>query len=267
MKKLKASLQIRFPMLASDIIKVLLSRREMDLACYMTAFYNIWLEKEHICQAVEFRWLKWVQYVFAFNKNFLSNDPDEEPDLREPITFKKLFGVIDQYYKNEGDDVSKDILYKEIVNCCKWKLDMDENILEALLFHNKDQIALDYLGVYSKFLDNPHGSELFLYSISHKNDRFTKEVLQKEIFDKQIFKEDNVVACMIEMMEDGSKTNFILNTLNMIDISVWRNERIEQLLEMFGNFTDEIFEKNRLLLSYNPLMSIALSAELCQKIS
>ena len=29
------------------------------------------------------------------------------------------------------------------------------------------------------------------------------------------------------MMEDGSKTNFILNTLNMIDISVWRNERIE----------------------------------------
>ena len=135
-----------------------------------------------------------------------------------------------------------------------------------MLFHHKDQIALDYLGVYSKFLDNPHGANLFLFSIKNKNDLFTKQVLLNSIFDKQIFKEDNVVECMIEMMDDGSKINFILNTLNMIDISVWKNNRIEDLLDVFSNFVEEIFEDNRLLMSYNPLMSIALSAELCDKI-
>jgi hypothetical protein len=72
---------------------------------------------------------------------------------------------------------------------------------------------------------------------------------------------------MIEMLDDGSKTNFILNTLNMVDISVWDNLKIEQLLDKFKNFVEEIFENNRLLMSYNPLMSIALSAELCDKIS
>jgi hypothetical protein len=35
------------------------------------------------------------------------------------------------------------------------------------------------------------------------------------------------------MLDDGSKTNFILNTLNMVDISVWDNEKIEELLDKF----------------------------------
>jgi len=58
---------------------------------------------------------------------------------------------------------------------------------------------------------------------------------------------------MITMFNDGSKTNFILNTLNMVDISVWNNEKIEKLLEKFTNFIEEIFENNKLLMSYNPL--------------
>lgn len=63
-------------------------------------------------------------------------------------------------------------------------------------------------------------------------------MLIKSIFDKQIFKEDKLVQKMIDMMEDGGKINFILNTLNMIDISVWMNERIEQLLDVFDIFKD-----------------------------
>jgi hypothetical protein len=108
---------------------------------------------------------------------------------------------------------------------------------------------------------------LFLFGITNGNDLFTKTVLRKNIFDKQIFKQAKVVDEMISMLNDGSKTNFILNTLNMVDISVWDNKKIEELLEKFSNFVEEIFDKNKLLMSYNPLMSIALSAELCDKIS
>lgn len=35
---------------------------------------------------------------------------------------------------------------------------------------------------------------------------------------------------------------------------------------MFENFAGESYDKNRLMLSYNPMMSIALSADLLTKI-
>ena len=82
------------------------------------------------------------------------------------------------------------------------------------------------LGQYDKFLNAKHGPGLFLFGITNGNDVFTKEVLRKSIFDKNIFKQDNVVECIIGTLDDGSKTNFILNTLNMIDISVWGNDKI-----------------------------------------
>lgn len=36
---------------------------------------------------------------------------------------------------------------------------------------------------------------------------------------------------------------------------------------MFDNFASESYENNRLLLSYNPLMSIALTADLLENIA
>jgi len=73
-------------MLMSEVIKVLLYRKEIDLACYLTSFYNLWIEKELICQAVEYKNLQWVKFLFAFNKNNISTTEHvEDPEL---ITFK-----------------------------------------------------------------------------------------------------------------------------------------------------------------------------------
>ena len=58
----------------SEVVKVLLYRKEIDLACYLTSFYNLWIEKELICQAVEFKNLKWIKFLFAFEKNFISSE-------------------------------------------------------------------------------------------------------------------------------------------------------------------------------------------------
>lgn len=67
--------------------------------------------------------------------------------------------------------------------------------------------------------------------------------------------------------EDGSKTNFILNVLLLSDISAWKIRHLQDLLEMIENFVEESYETNRLLLSYNPLLSIALSADILTKIA
>lgn len=53
----------------------------------------------------------------------------------------------------------------------------------------------------------------------------------------------------------------------MIDISVWKNKHLKELVEIINDYVEENYDKNRLLLSPNPLMSIALAAEILNKIA
>ena len=94
-----------------------------------------------------------------------------------------------------------------------------------------------------------------------------KGALLAGAFDKTIFMSEEVVKMMITYMYDGSKTNYILNVLLLSDVILWKNRYLQQLIEMFDNFASEGYETNRLILSYNPMMSIALSADLLTKIA
>jgi hypothetical protein len=53
-----------------------------------------------------------------------------------------------------------------------------------------------------------------------------------------------------------------MNILTLIDISVWKNKYLKDLIEVINDYVEENYDKNRLLLSPNPLMSIALAAEI-----
>jgi hypothetical protein len=138
-----------------------------------------------------------------------------------------------------------------------------ENILRALLFHMVDSLALMYMGYYYKFLNK----DLFLFSLKKNNKMFIQESLLTGAFDKQIFKYEEVVRYMLECMEDGSKTNFLLQTMLLTEVSLWKNSQIEELIGIFERFSGDKYDVNRLLLSYNPLMSITLSAELLTTIA
>ena len=55
--------------------------------------------------------------------------------------------------------------------------------------------------------------------------------------------------------------------LILSNVTEWKTTYIDQLLEVFGNYIDSVdYKENRLLLSYNPLMSIALSADILTQI-
>jgi len=85
----------------------------------------------------------------------------------------------------KGDLKAQDISVEQIKSVCRWKLNLADNILEALLYHKLyDHIVMENLGLYSKFLDSDHGPLLFLFGITNGNDLFTKTVLRKNIFDK-----------------------------------------------------------------------------------
>jgi len=52
-KQLKTSFRLRFPVLMSTIIKILLYRKEVGLACLLTSYYEISLDEDLIFGAIE----------------------------------------------------------------------------------------------------------------------------------------------------------------------------------------------------------------------
>ena len=57
---------------------------------------------------------------------------------------------------------------ESIKNVLQWKVISKDNILVALLGHNYDELAIQYMGFYSDFLNK----DLFLFSMMHGNTFF-----------------------------------------------------------------------------------------------
>ena len=108
---------------------------------------------------------------------------------------------------------------KKIRKVLDWKVISTDNILVALLHHHFDDLASDYMGYYSHFLDK----DLFIYCITNGNNFFLRKSLLMHAFDKMIFRDDMVIHSILTILKEGYRTNFLLNILTLIDISVWKN--------------------------------------------
>lgn len=104
-------------------------------------------------------------------------------------------------------------------------------------------------------------SECFNFAMTHGNNNFLQKALVVAAFDKLTFREEKVIEKILEVLEEGYRTNFMMNVLTLIDVSVWKNKQLDRLIGILNDYVEET-EKNRLLLSPNPLMSIALACEL-----
>jgi hypothetical protein len=145
----------------------------------------------------------------------------------------------------------------------EWKIDSNDNVLHALLTHNMDKRASEYMGIYSHFLDE----DLFLYCIDHGNNIFLQDALLLSAFDKMIFREEQVIGEILNILREGHRTNFIMNVLTLVDISVWKNKHLNELVQVINGYVDQQCYLNTLMLSQNPLQTIALAAELLSKVA
>lgn len=104
-----------------------------------------------------------------------------------------------------------------------------------------------------------------------------RPALKLRAFDKLLFREDPVVNKLLMYLNDGTRSIYILDILALLDISIWKNRQLKytneyllryrDLLDMLSSFSDQSYEANKLLLSYNPLMTIVLSCELAKTIA
>jgi len=59
------------------ILQILLHRKEEELACYLTAFYNISVTRTMIAQAIDHDQYRWLNFLWAFNKNKVTEEKKE----------------------------------------------------------------------------------------------------------------------------------------------------------------------------------------------
>ncbi len=57
-------------------------------------------------------------------------------------------------------------------------------------------------------------------------------------FDQNIFKDEDVIIKMLLFLDEGNKTNFILNVLLLSNVTLWKNSYLQELVEKFKNFTE-----------------------------
>jgi len=60
-------------------------------------------------------------------------------------------------------------------------------------------------------------------------------------FDQNIFKDEDVIIKMLLFLDEGNKTNFILNVLLLSNVTLWKNSYLQELVEKFKNFTEESY--------------------------
>lgn len=214
-----------------------------------------------LVEGIHQRRLRWLFYLWASGKNFIG---DRNLSTSLQVKFEQFFDIIIRSFTdNEAaqEEVIKHVLDWRIET--NKKRDENDNIIEALLAHHFDKIAIEYMGYFNNLL-NDH---LFVYCIRHGNNNFLKNALVKAAFDKMIFREDIIIDEMLSILKDGHRTNFLLNILVLIDISVWKNKYLKDLIEIFQSYASDTYDKNRLLLSSNPLLTIALACEILNKVA
>lgn len=57
-----------------------------------------------------------------------------------------------------------------------------------------------------------------------------------------------------------------MNILVLIDISNWKNMYLKELIDIISDYVEDNYDKNKLMISNNPLMTIALGGEILYKI-
>jgi hypothetical protein len=219
----------------------------------MIAYYDTDVNEDIIIEAIDKNYYMLLNYIWAFAKN-LHETQGKQQDL---ITYNELLHSI-KFVKGD-DKKSIDAFARSIVT---WLVETDDNILIALLEHQYDELALDYIGYYTDFIND----ELLLYCLKNGNELFLKGALKLSAFDKMIFRQDNVVTEFINLLKSGSRTNYLLNILTLVDLSIWKNQHLKELIQVFDEYESNPLDENRLLLSYNPIMGICLAAGILTKI-
>lgn len=253
LERVRFYLQNYAELFMGNMLVLLFKANEEQLCCLLLKYYKATPKEDMIDRAVEKSQFKLLKYMYKYQRNYCYKT---DSSISYKFTFIHLLIVM----KNHNDDTE---YMQNLHKLCKWKLKTNDNFLLALLDQDHEQMAIDMIGYYYHEMTQ----DLLIYCLDMGKEAFLSKSLELEAFNKFIFKSDKVVDKLLELLRSGSHTNYYLNILTLIDIALWKTDKIKELIEIFEQYANETYEKNQLLSSYNPLMTIALTCETLMNIS
>lgn len=90
-----------------------------------------------------------------------------------------------------------------------------------------------------------------------------KYALNEALFGASVFQDKKIKDELMEMLKLKSKTEFILNVCLFADLSMWPQQfELKDFIEAIGEIPSENrYEQNRIVLCYNPILTICLACE------
>ena len=105
----------------SNIIRILFFKEEEDLACYLTAFYNVHVDEELIKAAIAMDKYKWLNYLWIFKKNKLrtkTTGADGKKEItKSTIPFTDLFRLINECCRMDPENKKQEVEMRKV---CEW---------------------------------------------------------------------------------------------------------------------------------------------------
>mmetsp|Transcript_37727 Transcript_37727/g.57768 ORF Transcript_37727/g.57768 Transcript_37727/m.57768 type:complete len:137 (+) Transcript_37727:1216-1626(+) len=78
--------------------------------------------------------------------------------------------------------------------------------------------------------------------------------------------DDEIIEVILKILNQGNKTELILNVLIFADFGRWKQEKLRRFIDFIGEITDSSKEQNLMYKCYNPIMTICLCCEFLMKI-
>ena len=260
LEKVRYYLQTGAPAIMGNILMLLTRSGEQLLACIVIKYYNIEIRDVQMNKMIRNKQYLLLKHIWKAEKNYIEIEDIEETKKFTYIDLIKEFKSLEQ---QTDDDVPskkprrlKDAeQYIQVLS--KWVFKCNDNFLQALLYYDYEHIALELMGIFYHDMTQ----ELLMYCFEKGKEIFLSKSLELSAFNQIYFRDEQIVRKFLDLLKSGLQTNYYLNILTSIDISMWRTNQIKELIEVLETYKDENHEKNQLMLSYNPLMTIALACE------
>lgn len=88
LRDLKTSFRLRYPILMTNILRLLLQKGEEKIACQLAAYYELSIDDEFLFYALEHRFYTILKFIWVYEKNFLGPRFSYDVDV---LTGKEIY--------------------------------------------------------------------------------------------------------------------------------------------------------------------------------
>lgn len=101
--------------------------------------------------------------------------------------------------------------------------------------------------------------DLMIFALRNQNEAFLKFAFKESIFGPQSFEDESLRTELLDMLSHKAKTELVLNVLIFADFSRWPQRDLRDFIDYVSEITSMGHEQNRILLTYNPILTICLA--------